>query len=85
MPGKIPIEELLIDYGYLTRSQLERALQVARNSEAGVEETLLYLGYVTEAALLECSGIREHIPVIGLDGYRIDEKAAAMLRQPLPG
>jgi len=79
MPGKVPIEELLIDYGYLTRSQLERALQVARNSEAGVEETLLYLGYVTEAALLECSGILEHIPVIELDGYRTDEKAAAML------
>lgn len=79
MPCKIPIEELLIDCGYLTRSQLERGLHFTRDGKDTVVETLMDLGYVTEAAVLECAGIRDQIPIIRLDGYRTDDKAAAMI------
>lgn len=79
MPYKIPIEELLMDHGYLTRSQLERGLHFTQNREVSVEEVLMDLGYVTEGALLECAGVGDCIPVIRLTGYQTDEKAAGMI------
>lgn len=79
MPHKIPIEELLIEYGYLTRSQLERGRHFLQGKETEIETILVELGYVPEAAVLRCAGIRDYIPVIELDGYSIDAKAAAMI------
>lgn len=77
MPYKITIEELLIKNEYLTESQLKRALNFKEQEpERSVEEILTELGYVTEASVMECAGIRDHIPVTDLDGYRIDLKAA---------
>ena len=53
MPDKIPIENLLIDSGYLTRSQLDRAMRLKQGRpECSIEEILTEFGYVTEAALL---------------------------------
>lgn len=80
MPYKITIEELLIKNEYLTESQLKRALHFKEQEpERSVEEILTSLGYVTEASVMECAGIRDHIPVTDLDTYRIDLKAADMV------
>ncbi|MFR2488474.1 MAG: hypothetical protein ACLTAC_35005 [Hungatella sp.] len=39
MPEKIPIENLLIDSGYLTRSQLDRAMRLKQGRpECSIEE-----------------------------------------------
>lgn len=80
MSDKIPIERLLIERRYLTGSQLERARQFAeRDQEHSIEEILMDLGYVPERAILECAGIRDHLPVTNLEQYRADMKASSML------
>lgn len=80
MPFKIAIEELLIKNGWLTESQLKRAMGFKeRMPQKSVEEILMDLGYVTEQAVTACAGIRDHIPVVELDGYKIDLKAADMV------
>lgn len=49
MPDKIPIENLLIDSGYLTPKQLERAMRLKQGRpECTIEEILTEFGYVTE-------------------------------------
>lgn len=59
MPDKIPIENLLIDSGYLTPKQLERAMRLKQGRpECTIEEILTEFGYVTEAALLTCAAAR---------------------------
>lgn len=80
MPFKIAIEELLIKNGWLTESQLKRAMGFKeRMPQKSVEEILMDLGYVTEQAVTACAGIRDHIPVVELDEYKIDLKAADMV------
>lgn len=57
MPDKIPIENLLIDSGYLTPKQLERAMRLKQGRpECTIEEILTEFGYVTEAALRSGQG-----------------------------
>ena len=53
MPYKMNIEELLVEHGYLTRSQLERAMYF-KEQEPGktAEQILVDLGYVTYEAVM---------------------------------
>lgn len=80
MPDKIPIEQLLVENGYLRQSQLARALHFREKfPERSVEEILIELGYVPERVVMECAGARDHISVTGLDQYRVDAEASSML------
>ena len=59
MPDKIPIENLLIDSGYLTRSQLDRAMRLKQGRpECSIEEILdrVRLCYKGTADLCSCPG-----------------------------
>lgn len=85
MPEKIPIENLLIDKGYLTREQMDRAMHFKEGRpERSVEEILMEFGYVTEAALLACASARDHMEVAPSGRLRTDRKAAALVGRPLP-
>ena len=80
MPDKIPIENLLIDSGYLTPKQLERAMRLKQGRpECTIEEILTEFGYVTEAALLTCAAARDHMEVAPFGPLRADRKAAAVI------
>lgn len=80
MPYKISIEDLLVDRQYLTKSQLKRAMYFKEQEpDKTTEEILMELGYVTEKAVMECAGIRDHIPVTDLDSCKIDLKAADLV------
>ena len=86
MPYKMNIEELLVEHGYLTRSQLERAMYF-KEQEPGktAEQILVDLGYVTEEAVMECAAVRDHLQVTDLDSYKIDLKAADMVSPGFAG
>ena len=86
MPYKMNIEELLVEHGYLTRSQLERAMYF-KEQEPGktAEQILVDLGYVTEEAVMECAAVRDHLQVTDLDSYKIDLKAADMVSPAFAG
>lgn len=80
MPDKIPIENLLIDSGYLTRSQLDRAMRLKQGRpECSIEEILTEFGYVTEAALLTCAAARDHMEVAPFGPLKADRKSAAVI------
>lgn len=80
MAYKITMEELLVKDGYLTSGQLSRARHFKeRDPEKTVEEILMDLGYVTEDTVMACAGLRDHIPVLDLEGYKIDLRAADMV------
>lgn len=84
MPYKMNIEELLVEHGYLTRSQLERAMYF-KEQEPGktAEQILVDLGYVTEEAVMECAAVRDHLQVTDLDSYKINWMRAATSRHRL--
>jgi len=86
VPYKMNIEELLVEHGYLTRSQLERAMYF-KEQEPGktAEQILVELGYVTEEAVMECAAVRDHLQVTDLDSYKIDLKAADMVSPGFAG
>ena len=80
MPEKIPIENLLIDKGYLTRGQLDRAMHFMEGGpQRPIEEILMEFGYVTEAALLACAADRDQMEVVHYGRLRADRKAAALI------
>ena len=80
MPDKIPIENMLVDRGYLTRGQLERAMRLkAGKPDSSIEEILTEFGYVTETVLLSCAAARDHMEVAPLGPLRTDRKAAAVI------
>lgn len=80
MPDKIPIENLLIDRGYLTRRQMDRVMRLKEGRpERSIEEILTRFGYVTEAALLTCAAVRDHMEVAPSGPLRADRKAAAVI------
>lgn len=80
MPDKIPIENLLIDRGYLTRRQMDRVMRLKEGRpELSIEEILTEFGYVTEAALLTCAAVRDHMEVAPSGPLRADRKAAAVI------
>jgi len=80
VPDKIPIENLLIDRGYLTRRQMDRVMRLKEGRpELSIEEILTEFGYVTEAALLTCAAVRDHMEVAPSGPLRADRKAAAVI------
>lgn len=80
MPDKIPIENLLIDRGYLTRRQMDRVMRLKEGRpERSIEEILTEFGYVTEAALLTCAAVRDHMEVAPSGPLRADRKVAAVI------
>lgn len=80
MPDKIPIENLLIDRGYLTRRQMDRVMRLKEGRpERSIEEILTEFGYVTEADLLTCAAVRDHMEVAPSGPLRADRKAAAVI------
>lgn len=80
MPDKIPIENMLIDRGYLTRGQLDRAMRLKEGRpDSSIEEILTEFGYVTEADLLSCAAARDHMEVAPFGPLRADRKAAAVI------
>ena len=72
MPDKIPIENMLIDRGYLTRGQLDRAMRLKEGRpDSSIEEILTEFGYVTEKALLSCAAARDHMEVAPFGPLRL--------------
>lgn len=80
MPDKIPIENMLIDRGCLTRRQLDRAMCLKeRRPDRSIEEILTEFGYVTEADLLACAASRNHMEVAPAGPIRADRKAVSLI------
>ncbi len=66
--------ELLLDRGLLTRAQLDRALEESREQGTRLGFSVVSLGYVREAELLEVLSEQYQVPAVDLSEVELDEE-----------
>ncbi len=76
---KIRLGDLLVQNGTITQAQLERALEDQRQSGRKLGRTLVELGFIQEASLLEFLSRQLQIPLINLKHYKVDIEVARLL------
>lgn len=67
------IGDMLLDEGIITKEQLEDALERNRTAKKKIGEMLVDLGYTTEEAIARGLSTQLDIPVISLQGMKIEE------------
>lgn len=77
---RIPIGEVLKEYGYITEEQLQQALAYQKeNKGKRLGKIMIELQFVTEGQMLEALARRLELQVVDLSGIQIDLKAVAMI------
>ncbi|RAK06707.1 type IV pilus assembly protein PilB [Halanaerobium saccharolyticum] len=71
--------ELLVDHEYISREQLQEALDRSKNSDKKLGEILVDLGYVKEEDLIEVLEFQRGIPHADLDKYFFDPSLAELI------
>jgi type IV pilus assembly protein PilB len=80
----IRIGEVLIDYGYITREQLEDALAYQKeNRGKRLGGILIELGFINEAQMLEALAQRVGLEIVQISELHVDAEAVAKVPQPL--
>lgn len=80
----IRIGEVLIDYGYITREQLEDALAYQKeNKGKRLGGILIELGFINEAQMLEALAQRVGLEIVEISQLHVDAEAVAKVPQPL--
>ena len=78
------VGEILIEKGFLKPDQLEKALQVQReSSDLRLGQTLMRLGLITEDQLAECLAVQLGIPYILLRSHQVSEAALRLVSKDL--
>ena len=83
---KIRIGDVLVEGGYITKEQLDEALELQRNSKGPrkrVGVILVELGYITELEANEALAKRMGIDVVDLSSISIDKKALSKIPEKL--
>lgn len=68
------IGDMLLEEGIITKEQLEDALERNRTAKKKIGEMLVDLGYTTEEAIAKGLSTQMDIPVISLQGMKIEEE-----------
>jgi type IV pilus assembly protein PilB len=71
--------ELLVDHEYISREQLQEALDILKNTDKKIGEILVELGYVKEKDLIEVLEFQRGIPHADLDKYFFDPSLAELI------
>lgn len=71
--------ELLVDHEYISREQLQEALDRLKNTDKKIGEILVELGYVKEEDLIEVLEFQRGIPHADLDKYFFDPSLAELI------
>lgn len=80
----VPIGEILIENGSITKEQLNDALEYQKtHKDVRMGGALMALGYVTEKQMLEALAVRRGLKLTDLKRINIDQKAVAMLPRQL--
>lgn len=76
---KLKIGDLLIKEGYITSEQLQKALQLQRDTNKRVGEVLVELGYVSEVNVCNCLSKLLGLEIINLETVRISEDVLGLV------
>lgn len=71
--------ELLVDHEYISREQLQEALDILKNTDKKIGEILVDLDYVKEEDLIEVLEFQRGIPHADLDKYFFDPSLAELI------
>lgn len=66
------IGELLVERGFITKEQLEEALEIQKNNKKLLGEILIEHGYASEEQVMICLTTQYGIPYLPLESYEID-------------
>ena len=80
---KMRIGEMLLAQKYITREQLEQALETQKNTGKRLGRTLVDLGFMPEERLIEILSRQFEVPYVKLDNFAIDPEAYAYLPEDL--
>ncbi len=75
--------QLLLEAGYITAVQLEKALSVQRQTQERLGSALIHLGYITETALLELLELQLGVKRISLAVEAVDQNVARLIPHSL--
>ncbi|WP_290744103.1 GspE/PulE family protein [Fibrobacter sp. UBA4309] len=80
---KMRIGEMLLAQKYITREQLEQALETQKNTGKRLGRTLVDLGFMPEERLIEILSRQFEVPYVKLDSFAIDPEAYTYLPEDL--
>lgn len=73
------IGEILLEYGFITRDILDKALAFQEKTNCSISQYLLSNGYISESQLAQCLCTQFSIPYLPLGCYAISEKIIEMV------
>jgi hypothetical protein len=79
--GRRFLSDILVELGFVERSEAERAVEAARNPGQTPEKVLLESGAITEDQLARALAERYGLDHIDLTEFAVDSSAAALLRK----
>ena len=71
--------QLLLERGIIKKQQLENALQLQKREGGFISQSLLKLGFVTEADIASCLSSQYGFPYLPLKNYTIDPKVIKLV------
>ncbi|MDI6604168.1 MAG: GspE/PulE family protein [Thermoanaerobacteraceae bacterium] len=81
--GKKRLGDLLIEVGFLTRNQLENAINIQKRTGEKLGKILVKEGYATEEKILEALEFQLGIPHVDLQKFYIDPDIAKIIPETL--
>ncbi len=81
--SKIPLGELLVAFGVITKEQLDMALTEQKKVGGRLGQVLKGLGFVSEETMIEFLGKQLNIPHVDLDTTILDKEAVSLIPESL--
>lgn len=75
--------DLLIEAGFLSQEQLEKALSVQKKTNERLGKVLINLGYVTEESMIEVLEYQLGVPHVDISNSSVDKQVAATIPQTM--
>ena len=76
---KKQLGELLIERGVVTRSQLEKALQIQQEKGGLIGEILVELGYTKEEEIAQALTVQYGLPYLPLENYELNRSVVQLI------
>jgi type IV pilus assembly protein PilB len=83
LKDKKRIGEVLVDQGFISREQLQKALDEQRAKGMKIGKCLVRLGYITEEKLLEALSAQLDMPQVKLENFKFDLSVISLLPEDM--
>ena len=74
--SKEELGSLLVEEGFITARQLDKAMEKAESSGDNLQKVLISMGFVTEKDVVETLGAKMGVDFVDLDNMNLDPELA---------